>query len=173
LCYHPALIIVHVQNESDSNPSHLCSFVVNTHLLSNRSLALECQRLVTYFGSYGLCRRNCSSRGSWFVGFSCSFDCGAKEGLCFTGKINESFRSQRSRFTSNGTEFKPTNIPYVILGAGLCGLAWFGFNGGSALAADSIDCFPAVVATNLAAAAHWMANCCKRLPLITQSESSN
>jgi len=57
-----------------------------------------------------------------------------------------------------GTEFKPTNIPYVILGAGLLWFGWFGFNGGSALAADSIA-VSAVIATNLAAAAaavSWM-----------------
>ncbi len=56
------------------------------------------------------------------------------------------------------TEFKPTNIPYVILGAGLLWFGWFGFNGGSALASDSIA-VSAVVATNLAAAAaavSWM-----------------
>jgi Amt family ammonium transporter len=57
-----------------------------------------------------------------------------------------------------GTEFKPTNIPYVILGAGLLWFGWFGFNGGSALSADSIA-VSAVVCTNLAAAAaavSWM-----------------
>ncbi|MCW4028717.1 MAG: ammonium transporter [Candidatus Bathyarchaeota archaeon] len=57
-----------------------------------------------------------------------------------------------------GTEFKPTNIPYVILGAGLLWFGWFGFNGGSALAADAIA-VSAVVSTNLAAAAaavSWM-----------------
>jgi len=57
-----------------------------------------------------------------------------------------------------GTEFKPTNIPYVILGAGLLWFGWFGFNGGSALAANNIA-VSAVVATNLAAAAaavSWM-----------------
>jgi ammonium transporter, Amt family len=57
-----------------------------------------------------------------------------------------------------GAEFKPTNIPYVILGAGLLWFGWFGFNGGSALAADSIA-VSAVIATNLAAAAaavSWM-----------------
>jgi Amt family ammonium transporter len=59
---------------------------------------------------------------------------------------------------NNGVEFKPTNIPYVILGAGLLWFGWFGFNGGSALAADNIA-VSAVVATNLAAAAAsvaWM-----------------
>jgi Amt family ammonium transporter len=57
-----------------------------------------------------------------------------------------------------GTEFKPTNIPYVILGAGLLWFGWFGFNGGSALSADNIA-VSAVIATNLAAAAaavSWM-----------------
>lgn len=60
--------------------------------------------------------------------------------------------------TQMGTEFKPTNIPYVILGAGLLWFGWFGFNGGSALSADSIA-ISAVVCTNLAAAAaavSWM-----------------
>jgi ammonium transporter, Amt family len=58
----------------------------------------------------------------------------------------------------NGVEFKPTNIPYVILGAGLLWFGWFGFNGGSALAADNLA-VSAAVATNLAAAAAavtWM-----------------
>ena len=57
-----------------------------------------------------------------------------------------------------GCEFKPTNIPYVILGAGLLWFGWFGFNGGSALAANSIA-VSAVIVTNLAAAAaavSWM-----------------
>ena len=57
-----------------------------------------------------------------------------------------------------GIEFKPTNIPYVILGAGLLWFGWFGFNGGSALAADGIA-VSAVITTNLAAAAaavSWM-----------------
>jgi ammonium transporter, Amt family len=58
----------------------------------------------------------------------------------------------------SSTEFKPTNIPYVILGAGLLWFGWFGFNGGSALSADSVA-VSAVVVTNLAAAAaavSWM-----------------
>jgi Amt family ammonium transporter len=51
-----------------------------------------------------------------------------------------------------GSEFKPTNIPYVILGAGLLWFGWFGFNGGSSLAANNLA-VSAVVVTNLAAAA--------------------
>jgi Amt family ammonium transporter len=57
-----------------------------------------------------------------------------------------------------GSEFKPTNIPYVILGAGLLWFGWFGFNGGSALAANG-TAVAAVISTNLAAAAaavSWM-----------------
>jgi ammonium transporter, Amt family len=63
-----------------------------------------------------------------------------------------------SKPVNAGTEFKPTNIPYVILGAGLLWFGWFGFNGGSALAADNLA-VSAVVVTNLAAAAaavSWM-----------------
>ena len=35
-------------------------------------------------------------------------------------------------------EIKPANIPYILLGAGMLWFGWFGFNAGSALAADSI-----------------------------------
>jgi Amt family ammonium transporter len=55
-------------------------------------------------------------------------------------------------------EFKPNNIPFVILGAGLLWFGWFGFNGGSALAANDIA-VSALVVTNLSAAAaavSWM-----------------
>jgi Amt family ammonium transporter len=58
----------------------------------------------------------------------------------------------------SSSEFKPTNIPYVILGAGLLWFGWFGFNGGSALAANDFAVL-ALVTTNLAAAAaaiSWM-----------------
>ncbi|MCW4044973.1 MAG: ammonium transporter [Candidatus Bathyarchaeota archaeon] len=55
-------------------------------------------------------------------------------------------------------EIKPSNIPYVILGAALLWFGWFGFNGGSALAANDLA-VSALVVTNLAAAAaavSWM-----------------
>lgn len=55
-------------------------------------------------------------------------------------------------------ESKPNNIPYVILGAGLLWFGWFGFNGGSALAANEIA-VSALLVTNLSAAAgavSWM-----------------
>ncbi len=53
---------------------------------------------------------------------------------------------------------KPTNIPYVLLGAALLWFGWFGFNGGSALAANDLA-VSAVVTTNLSAAGaavSWM-----------------
>jgi Amt family ammonium transporter len=66
--------------------------------------------------------------------------------------------TQASQPLVSTEQFKPTNIPYVILGAGLLWFGWFGFNGGSALAANDIA-VSAVVCTNLAAAAGavaWM-----------------
>lgn len=51
--------------------------------------------------------------------------------------------------------FEPHNITYTVLGAGLLWVGWFGFNGGSALAADGIAVI-AVVNTNTAAAAAAM-----------------
>ena len=58
----------------------------------------------------------------------------------------------------NAAEFRPTNIPYVILGAALLWFGWFGFNAGSALAANNLA-VSALVTTNLAAAGaavSWM-----------------
>lgn len=55
-------------------------------------------------------------------------------------------------------EFKPSNIPYVLLGAALLWFGWFGFNGGSAFAANEWA-VSAIVATTLSAAAamvSWM-----------------
>ncbi len=55
--------------------------------------------------------------------------------------------------------WEPNNIPFVVLGAGLLWMGWFGFNGGSALAANGLAAH-AVVTTNTAAAAAaltWMA----------------
>jgi Amt family ammonium transporter len=54
--------------------------------------------------------------------------------------------------------FEPHNIPYSVLGAGLLWVGWFGFNGGSALAANGLA-VNALVTTNTAAAAAglvWM-----------------
>ena len=54
--------------------------------------------------------------------------------------------------------FEPSHIPYSILGAGLLWVGWFGFNAGSALAANGVA-VQALVTTNTAAAAAglvWM-----------------
>ncbi len=53
---------------------------------------------------------------------------------------------------------RPNNIPFVILGAAILWFGWFGFNGGSALAADDVA-INALVVTNLSASASavsWM-----------------
>ena len=53
---------------------------------------------------------------------------------------------------------EPNNIPFTVLGAGLLWMGWFGFNGGSALAANGLA-VNALVTTNTAAAASavvWM-----------------
>lgn len=55
-------------------------------------------------------------------------------------------------------ETRPNNIPFVILGAAVLWFGWFGFNGGSSLAANWIA-VQAIVNTNMAAAAaavSWM-----------------
>ena len=53
---------------------------------------------------------------------------------------------------------EPNKIPFTVLGAGLLWMGWFGFNGGSALAANGLA-VNALVTTNTAAAAAavvWM-----------------
>lgn len=58
----------------------------------------------------------------------------------------------------NNGEFRPNNIPFVVLGAALLWFGWFGFNAGSSLAANPLA-VSALVVTNLAAAAagvSWM-----------------
>jgi len=57
-----------------------------------------------------------------------------------------------------GKESRPNNVPYVILGTAILWFGWFGFNAGSALAANAVA-VNALVVTNLAAAAagvSWM-----------------
>ena len=66
------------------------------------------------------------------------------------GRHRDSGRKQK--------EARPADIPYVILGASILWFGWFGFNAGSALAAN-ILAVNALVVTNLAAAAaavSWM-----------------
>lgn len=64
----------------------------------------------------------------------------------------------KSKDMQTAQEPRPNNIPFVILGAAILWFGWFGFNGGSALAANEIA-VQALVNTNLAAAAgavSWM-----------------
>jgi Amt family ammonium transporter len=65
---------------------------------------------------------------------------------------------RRKGVDRGATAARPNNVPYVILGAALLWFGWFGFNAGSALAANSVA-VSAFVDTNLAAAAaglSWM-----------------
>lgn len=55
-----------------------------------------------------------------------------------------------------GADNKPANVPFVLLGAALLWLGWFGFNGGSSLAADGIA-ISAFLNTNTAAAVAMVA----------------
>jgi len=64
----------------------------------------------------------------------------------------------RRKDVSPQKEIRPNNIPFVILGAAILWFGWFGFNAGSALAADGLAA-NALLVTNLAAAAgamSWM-----------------
>jgi Amt family ammonium transporter len=64
----------------------------------------------------------------------------------------------RRRDVKEASTARPNNIPYVILGASLLWFGWFGFNAGSALAANEVA-VSALVVTNLsasAAAVSWM-----------------
>ena len=63
------------------------------------------------------------------------------------------------RMNREKIEPKPSNVPFVILGAALLWFGWFGFNAGSALQANALA-VSAFVVTNLSAAAatvSWMA----------------
>ncbi|MBX3013375.1 MAG: ammonium transporter [Caldilineaceae bacterium] len=64
----------------------------------------------------------------------------------------------RARRGYGEEEIEPHNIPFTVLGAGLLWVGWFGFNGGSALAANGLA-VTALLNTNTAAAAGavvWM-----------------
>jgi Amt family ammonium transporter len=65
---------------------------------------------------------------------------------------------KRRKSHINREETHPANIPYVLIGTGLLWFGWFGFNAGSALAANSLA-VSAFSTTNTAAAAaglSWM-----------------
>ena len=57
--------------------------------------------------------------------------------------------------SKNGESGKPSSIPYVILGAGLLWVGWFGFNAGSTFEANNVVA-SAITATTFAAAAAAM-----------------
>jgi Amt family ammonium transporter len=64
----------------------------------------------------------------------------------------------RRKDVDQAKEARPNNVPFVILGAAILWFGWFGFNAGSALAANEVA-VQALVNTNLAAAAgavSWM-----------------
>ena len=56
----------------------------------------------------------------------------------------------------NGTPLNPAHIPYVLLGTGMLWFGWFGFNAGSALAANGLAA-RAFLTTNTASAAAMLA----------------
>jgi Amt family ammonium transporter len=67
-------------------------------------------------------------------------------------------KTSEANGNGNSNEFKPNNIPFVILGAALLWFGWFGFNAGSSLGANPLA-VSALVVTNLAAASAaigWM-----------------
>ena len=57
---------------------------------------------------------------------------------------------------SSGENMAPHNLPMTVLGTGLLWFGWFGFNAGSALAADGLSVH-AFVSTHMAAAAGTLA----------------
>ncbi len=63
---------------------------------------------------------------------------------------------KRRRVHIENKEIPPANIPYVLIGTGLLWFGWFGFNAGSALAANSLA-VSAFATTNTAAAAAGLA----------------
>lgn len=63
---------------------------------------------------------------------------------------------KRRRVHIENREIPPANIPYVLIGTGLLWFGWFGFNAGSALAANSLA-VSAFATTNTAAAAAGLA----------------
>ena len=66
------------------------------------------------------------------------------------------FFGRRKVHMEQGHASTPVNIPYVLLGTGLLWFGWFGFNAGSALAADTLA-VTAFVNTNLASASAMLA----------------
>jgi len=65
----------------------------------------------------------------------------------------------RRKLLESGGEHVPANIPFVILGTGMLWFGWFGFNAGSALAANeqAALAFATTNTASAAAALAWMA----------------
>lgn len=63
---------------------------------------------------------------------------------------------KRRKAHANQVKIQPANITYVLIGTGLLWFGWFGFNGGSALAANSLA-VSAFSTTNIAAASAGLA----------------
>lgn len=65
---------------------------------------------------------------------------------------------RRKGFRTIGHPVTPHNIPFVVLGTALLWLGWFGFNGGSGLAADGLaaNAFLVTHLATAAAAVVWM-----------------
>ncbi len=75
----------------------------------------------------------------------------------FAGLAGALALGKRNKYLTENI-IQPNQLGYTILGAGLLWFGWFGFNGGSALAANSIAA-SAILATNTAAASaaiSWM-----------------
>jgi Amt family ammonium transporter len=65
---------------------------------------------------------------------------------------------KRRKVHIKGEDTQPANIPYVLLGTGLLWFGWFGFNAGSALAANdlAVSAFAATNTASAVAGLSWM-----------------
>lgn len=70
----------------------------------------------------------------------------------FAALAGAMFLGRRSVLSDHNHSHEPSNIPRVIIGTGLLWFGWYGFNGGSALAANGIAAM-SLATTNSAAAA--------------------
>ncbi len=65
---------------------------------------------------------------------------------------------KRRKVHKENKEIPPANVPYVLIGTGLLWFGWFGFNGGSALAANglAVSAFATTNTAGAAAGLGWM-----------------